>query len=193
MTSQEDILLSLIQKNAGNKFASDQTGWIRGTDVCSWFGVTCDASGHVIAISLTGYSLQATLPSDLSGLVDLENLLLVNCDLKGTIPDSVAQMQSLREVDFSLNQLSGALPLFTSPRLNAILLGHNKLSGMIPSIGKYGSGDLITIDLKVCSNSCLIFSRFGFGSGLLSRTNALLIRIINFPVQSLVILGLILH
>lgn len=158
MKTQEDILLSLIQGRAGYDFASGEVGWTRGSDACTWFGITCNDAGDVTGISLTGYALKATLPSDFSALSILEVLILTNCDLSGTIPPTVAQMTNLREVDLSLNHLTGALPSFVSQRLTIVSMAHNMFSGTMPSLGSTGRPHLITFNLKV-RGTLLFFCR----------------------------------
>jgi hypothetical protein len=149
MKAQEDIILSLIQGRAGYGFASGEAGWTRGSDACTWFGIVCSEAGDVTGISLTGYSLEGTLPTDFSELSSLEVLILVNCDISGTIPPAVARMSNLREVDLSLNHFTGGLPHFASTRLTVLSLAHNMFSGPMPPIGSADRPQLITVNLKV--------------------------------------------
>ncbi len=148
MKSQEDTLLSLIQSDAGRDFISQKSGWTTTVDACTWFGISCNAAGEVTGISLTGYSLQATLPSALSKLSNLQNLILTNCDLSGTIPSVVTQIDSLRALDLSLNHLTGDIPTFSSTKLTILSLAHNMFSGPIPPFSSMLLPDIITIDLN---------------------------------------------
>lgn len=46
----------------------DSTGWLSGTDGCTWFGVTCDtAQEKVVSIALPNNQLYGTLPIELTG------------------------------------------------------------------------------------------------------------------------------
>lgn len=151
MTRQEDIVLSLIQTTEGRDFAA-QNGWDvnsgSSTNVCAWFGISCNTDGEVTSISLTGHALEATLPSTLSQLPALQTLILASCGLGGTIPYAVAQLSNLRVLDLSLNNLTGPIPLVTSTKLTILSLSHNKLSGPLPALDTVEMPSLGTIDVK---------------------------------------------
>lgn len=150
--TQESILLSLIQNDKGTEFTSEKSGWEQGTDACSWFGVQCDDMGEVTQISLTGYELQATLPTELAQLSSLEHFTLSNCMLQGTIPSSIAHMANLRTFDVTFNELTGSIPFFLSSKLALLALGHNQLTGQIHMIGSVDLPELVTF---VCKDNYL--------------------------------------
>lgn len=159
MKANEDILLSLIQGRPGYEFSTGAIGWTRGTDACTWLGIACDdETGSVREISLTGYKLEATLPSDLSELTTLEVISLSDCGIIGAIPSEVAEMSLLREIDLSLNQLTGTVPHFASTQLAVLSIPNNMLSGPMPILGHVERSNLITINLKVRYGICFFGS-----------------------------------
>jgi Leucine-rich repeat (LRR) protein len=116
--------------------------------VCNWYGISCNNGGKVTSLSLTGYSLQGTLVSQLGQLTDLEDLVLTNCGLRGSIPKEIAALPELHVVDLSFNQLTGPVPIFAASSLTLLSLARNKLTGSIPPL-LMGMPELITLDYKV--------------------------------------------
>ena len=53
--------------------ASGLTGWVQGTNVCSWAGVTC-GSGAPVSLELGFNSLSGTLPTQLAAVSTLSKL-----------------------------------------------------------------------------------------------------------------------
>ncbi|KAK6802348.1 hypothetical protein RDI58_000128 [Solanum bulbocastanum] len=101
--------------------------------------------------------LTGPIPTNVSGLQNLQSLYLSSNHLNGTIPSGIFSLPSLRvldlsnntfsgkiqefksntlsEVDLRQNQLQGPLPnsLLNQPNLAFLLLSHNKISGQIAS------------------------------------------------------------
>ncbi|KAF5464002.1 hypothetical protein F2P56_014118 [Juglans regia] len=81
--------------------------------------------------------IQGSIPTDLWHLQKLTNLYLGRNNFKGAVPQKVFNLTSLKRFGFEGNSLSGYLPSLDSgqfcPNLEVIALGHNKLSGHIPS------------------------------------------------------------
>jgi hypothetical protein len=132
---------------------------------CSWSGVSCDNAGNVQGLALKSRGLVGSLPSFemLQALPKLESLGLGNNSLSGPLPDeygrltglkqlyiwqnpvggslpcSLADIESLETLDASRAQLSGTLcPDFKFWRkIKEIQLWNNQLKGRLPP--EYGA------------------------------------------------------
>ncbi|KAK8664511.1 hypothetical protein V6N13_084297 [Hibiscus sabdariffa] len=69
-------------------------------------------------------------------LKNLNNLVLRNVMLTGTLPSYITELQSLQKLDLSFNNLTGQIPstLFNMNSLRYLFLGNNSLSGAIPDL-----------------------------------------------------------
>lgn len=163
MPSNEEILLKLIQGDAGAQWASNHIGWKvpqsaeLAVNVCDWDGVDCDHSGtRITIIQLTGSGLAATIPSELGQLPYLERLHLDNlipdgAGLTGTIPSELASLTNLVDVNLAFNSLTGTVPTFVSAKLQTLNLSTNALAGPVPTEFYYGSkghGYMLCLDLS---------------------------------------------
>ena len=116
------------------------TNWKTESPLREWHGVTTDPDGRVIALSLTRNELNGAIPSSLSDLSQLQELVLTNNELDGGIPAWLGNLSNLTELSVGGNELDGPIPsslgrLSKLRRLNIVL---NDLSGPIP----FALGDL---------------------------------------------------
>ncbi|XP_058779510.1 probable leucine-rich repeat receptor-like serine/threonine-protein kinase At3g14840 isoform X1 [Vicia villosa] len=96
-----------------------------------------------LRISDLNGSEYAPLPQ-LSNLTLLNNLILRNCNITGTLPENLKTMKSLKILDLSFNNLSGTIPR-TYADMNSvkyIFLTGNLLTGPVPAWKKNVSVDL---------------------------------------------------
>ncbi|KAL5220440.1 hypothetical protein ABZP36_025153 [Zizania latifolia] len=111
---------------------------------CRWFGVSCDARGDVVAVSVKSVDLGGALPAGLLPLArSLKTLVLSGTNLTGAIPKELGDLAELTTVDLSKNQLSGAIPaeLCRLRKLQSLALNTNSLRGAIP----YDIGNLTSL------------------------------------------------
>lgn len=80
-----------------------------------------------------------TLPSDLQGSAQLNNLSLSGCNLVGPLPDFLGDMSSLMLLEMAYNKLSGEIP----PSYSGLQLKILKLNNQIGS-GLSGTMDVVT-------------------------------------------------
>jgi Leucine-rich repeat (LRR) protein len=100
---------------------------------------------NLISLDLGRNNISGPLPVDF-GALGLESLILFDNSISGTIPSSLCQLQSLKLLDLSGNELSGSCPdcLVDASMTNMTYLGlvnlilrDNHLSGEFPSFLQY--------------------------------------------------------
>ena len=80
-------------------------------DVCDWELVGCNAEGHVKLLTLDFNNLDGTLPDSLANLTFLQDLDLEGNSLHGPIPASLGRLNSsLLQLGLGNNRLSGPVP-----------------------------------------------------------------------------------
>uniref|UniRef100_J3LZ32 Protein kinase domain-containing protein n=1 Tax=Oryza brachyantha TaxID=4533 RepID=J3LZ32_ORYBR len=110
--------------------------------VCSYSGVTCwnPQELRIIQLSLAGFGLQGSIPSDLQFCSGATTLDLSGNALEGQIPSTLCDwIPFVVNLDLSGNQLSGPLPseLANCRFVNSLKLSGNSFSGQIPdSLGR---------------------------------------------------------
>ena len=99
-----------------------------------WYGVSIDAEGRVIALSLEGNGLRGQLPPELGNLDRLRFLYLVDNDLTGGMPAELGNLTNMEGMSLRRNRLTGEIPpeLGNLTMLEHLHLGWNRLTGEIP-------------------------------------------------------------
>jgi Leucine-rich repeat (LRR) protein len=137
-------LIALYNSTDGDNWF-DNSGWktppldedgfaLPGTEN-SWKGITCDEGNTtVINIVLVDNNLKGTLPPELGNLANLWALHLSLNQLSGTIPLELVNPGNLHGLNLGWNQLSGPIPpeLGNLEYLETLCLSGNQLSGPIP-------------------------------------------------------------
>lgn len=144
------------------------SGWMTGSSVCSWHGVTC--RGHqqvavsiaglkhadgvteaaktpeessdrlvdndcVVGLALNAVGAEGELPQEIfTALTELEFLDFSSNQLRGALPDGLGKAKFLRVLNLAENALRGTIPpsLSELTLLRELSLGDNMLSGTIP-------------------------------------------------------------
>lgn len=151
--SQEEILLTLVQGEEGEKWASGVSGWTNTStyNACYWDFIICDqlTTQDVVQIQIEGKNLIGTIPSELALLHELVDISLPSNSLTGTVPEEITKLKHLTVVNLENNTLSGAVPFFTTSSLVRLDLASNNFTGTINSlIGSY-LPNLETFDVSV--------------------------------------------
>lgn len=120
------------------------------SNICTWFGVTCDLEYRVVAINITGDGKQkfsGKLNPELGNLAELSVLSIRFQSLHGEIPDEIWKLPKLEVLNLEGNTLSGQLPFKFKERLRILNLGSNLFTGEIPrSISN--CVELVNLDLS---------------------------------------------
>mmetsp|Transcript_15801 Transcript_15801/g.26486 ORF Transcript_15801/g.26486 Transcript_15801/m.26486 type:complete len:674 (-) Transcript_15801:90-2111(-) len=147
-SKEASILLELLQGGSGQSFANDNEGWDESTPVCDWKGITCDSSGNLESVQVTNEGLQGTLPQSFGDLSTLVHLYLSSNQFTGSIPSNIKSLSKLKTLDVSFNNLGGQIPFPLSSAMESFHVGHNKLSGNLPTSFAAGTSNLKIFDVK---------------------------------------------
>jgi len=102
---------------------------------CNWKGITCDLSGHITQLILSGQVIDGTIPWQISNFAYLQKLDLSTNALSGTVPEELGvPLANLQLLDLHNNHLSGSIPFSLKglQQLQILDLGYNLLTGTIP-------------------------------------------------------------
>lgn len=132
--------------------------WGSDRPVGEWHGVTTDAEGRVVQLTiydnnLTGplspaicqlqrlhtlhlsfNKISGALPDGLGECRALKNLWVKGNKITGRLPDSVAVLAELEYLDLHANDMSGPLPtIWNTPKLKIVRAEDNRISGALPA------------------------------------------------------------
>ena len=93
------VLHSLYEATGGANW-NEADGWLDGSLLGEWYGVTADSLGLVAGIDLTGNGLAGHLPANLGALARMTELRIGDNSLSGRLPLSLAQTP-LREFRYA--------------------------------------------------------------------------------------------
>ncbi|KAK7273488.1 hypothetical protein RIF29_14539 [Crotalaria pallida] len=105
-------------------------------DPCSSFsGVTCSLHRvTILSLGIYSFKLAGSLPTSISALTELTQLILSPGIVTGSIPPQLGQLTKLRVISLPNNRLTGTIPTSFSSLINlhTLDLSHNQLAGSIP-------------------------------------------------------------
>jgi len=131
--SNRQVLDSLYTVTGGENWV-DTTNWLSDEPLSEWHGVETSDSGEVVGLSLGDNNLTGSIPEVLAELDSLVTLDLGGNALGGRIPRDFREMQQLRRLLVNGNELVGLLPSVMGEMagLRYLHIGDNKLSGVVP-------------------------------------------------------------
>ncbi len=132
--SNRQVLDSLYRVTGGENW-TDTTNWLSDEPLSEWYGVeTADSSGDVVGLSLGDNNLTGSIPDVLAELDSLVTLDLGGNALGGEIPWDFRVLQKLRRLLVDGNELDGLLPpvIGEMAGLRHLHIGDNELSGVVP-------------------------------------------------------------
>lgn len=129
---EKEALIALYEATGGENW-TDNTNWCSDKPLEEWYGVGF-WGGHVRYLSLGSNNLSGQIPEQLAELSALYDLNLSFNQLSGTIPSFIGNLTSLEYLDLSDNELTGNLPVSMAAlnSLENINLCGNRLNGVIP-------------------------------------------------------------
>jgi hypothetical protein len=104
------LALEALYKSCGGADWTRKDGWMTDAGLGEWYGVTVDAEGRVIRLTLSYNNLAGPLPSELQQLEALKELRLFDNKLTGPVPAELGQLGVLTTLWLQRNQLSGPIP-----------------------------------------------------------------------------------
>ncbi|MEM9836043.1 MAG: HYR domain-containing protein [Bacteroidota bacterium] len=153
-----NLLLEFYESTGGPTTWLNTTGWadaFAGNDstacnYCEWYGVGCDADGNLLYLdldgvtggnfnSLNGNGLTGSIPPSLAQINSLNGLYLAENNLEGNFPEELGNLDNLQYLYLTNNNLSGPLPdaFAQLDQLLSLFLGGNQFTGPLPpSIGQ---------------------------------------------------------
>ena len=119
--------------------STDGANWTNTWDLMqpmhTWYGVSVNAEGCVLRLTLDQNNLAGQLPPEIGNLSSMERLILNNNPLSGSIPPEIGNAISLEWLwIYSTNLLSGPIPaeIGNLTNLTHLSLNDNQLSGNLP-------------------------------------------------------------
>ena len=130
----DQAALMALYNNTGSSNWKNNTNWGSTEPINRWYGVSTNANGRVIQLSLGENNLAGTLPAELGNFDAMERLYLWGNQLGGSIPD-LSVLTNLQALQLDNNQLGGSIPaaLGSLTNLTELSLWGNRLSGTIPA------------------------------------------------------------
>ena len=126
-------LIALYDATNGPSWANN-ANWASEAPLRQWHGVTTDADGRVIELSLQENGLRGELPPELGDLSALVNLRLWSNELTGEIPPELARLTQLEQFAVGGNRLRGTIPEWFADfhNLRELHLPTNRFTGPLP-------------------------------------------------------------
>ncbi|KAJ7950221.1 leucine-rich repeat receptor-like protein kinase PXC2 [Quillaja saponaria] len=108
------------------------SSWKKGTDCCTWAGVTC-LNNHRVT-SFRSFGLSGQIPANIGNLTQLEAFSLEGNQFTGNIPSSLSELTGLTQLKLGGNFLTREVPdgIRRLKNLTLLSLDRNRLSGTIP-------------------------------------------------------------
>ncbi|THU73406.1 hypothetical protein C4D60_Mb04t22500 [Musa balbisiana] len=121
------------------------------SDCCSWDGVSCgdsfESGRRVIGLDLQNKSLKGSLSDSLAELDHLSWLNLSSNVLHGTVPSGLFNLSRLKRLDLSLNKISGSIPAdLHLPSIEFFNVSYNAFGGAHPNLA--GLTKMVVFDIS---------------------------------------------
>ena len=128
-----NALIDLYNSTNGSGW-TNTGGWLVGTGVCAWSGVSCDA-GHVGGLNLENNSLSWTLPESFGNLTGLTQLYF-NGNRLSQLSNSFGNLTGLTYIRLDGNKLSSLPANFGNlSNVQVLYLSNNQLTGLSANFG----------------------------------------------------------
>lgn len=115
-----------------------RTGWMSNTDVCDWFGISCNPAGLVTRIDLPSNGLTGNLPKEMQLLSDVLEYIDISGNIVASTSDELswlASMTNLKHLDIGYCnfEYDGGIPPYVANlvRLEYLNVGHTQFAGSL--------------------------------------------------------------
>jgi Leucine-rich repeat (LRR) protein len=132
----QDYILCMMYLTLGGEEWDRNYEWLRDTDACNWYGLSCSLLSRIAIIDLASNGLNGSLPLELGLMPFLEEVNLShNPGVIGTIPSELTQASGLRTLDLSNTRMNGTIPaeIERLEILDNLNLGNSSFSGTVPA------------------------------------------------------------
>lgn len=120
-------ILSVIYKSTNGDNWRNNTNWNSEKPFREWYGLETNGV-DVVKIDLSNNNLKGTIPVEISGLTELTSLKLWSNELGGELPSSISKLYKLKELIISNNHFEEKFPdeLYQLRELETLSLSNNK-------------------------------------------------------------------
>jgi hypothetical protein len=133
--SQKEALIAFYNSTDGDRWTNipEEKRWKQegqsGHEARNWEGITIDENGKVVQIDLQDKGLRGSVPEEISALSSLRVLDLSHNMLQGEVPVCLARLDNLEELYLNNNEFEGYMDLEFSvmPNIRVMALQHNDL------------------------------------------------------------------
>ena len=131
-SSELNILLDVFGATGGNNW-NNKDGWDTSTDFCNTFyGVQCDGAGRVSSLNLKENNLKGTVPQSVFQLQFLRELILSGNPVQLTF-EGISSAEKLVDLHLDDTNIDSILGVGESPNLQILNVAGNNLGGAVPS------------------------------------------------------------
>jgi hypothetical protein len=134
VTEQDSLaLVALYNATDGDQW-HDHTNWLQGP-VSTWYGIGTNVAGNrVDTVALNNNGLKGSVPEAIGSLTSLKVLRLGDAGLSSVLPSALKNLTELRTLDIALS-IHGNIPKQFSElkKLKTLLVSATKLSGPVPA------------------------------------------------------------
>ncbi len=126
-------LVDLYNSTGGTNWTNN-TNWLTGKPVNEWHGIKVE-NRSVTTIYLGANNLKGKLPESIGNFDSLVTLFLPSNHLNGSLPASIGNLKTVQEMEFIDNDLTGKIPssVGNMTQLTEFVFNDNKLTGNIPA------------------------------------------------------------
>ena len=132
-TFQRAILEVLYDSTHGDTWINKQS-WRTSANVCSWFGITCDAEERVIEVTMVQNNITGEIPPSLYELPHLEGLTFVQNNVTDAGLDGVNRSTTLQHLVFVDTMITSLAGIENAPdTLSSVYVARSPLNGSFPT------------------------------------------------------------
>lgn len=157
---QLEALRKLYESTDGDHWTRNDN-WLSDKPIHEWYGITgastnfTDKPGFklvkVLSIKLDNNNLKGVIPEEIAELKELNHFNIANNNVRGQIPKSIVNLSKLTKLQLQNNQIEDIFPRFIFEKmseLRVIDLSNNNLYGEVDLSGIQPPENLKSVDLR---------------------------------------------